>query len=112
MAFPAFPTVLAGCVSSPILEAFITKVSEVEAESEFHRRISEVREEFRGRNSDLNETHGQEEWQVASRQVETANSFAVLEGVEEKREKAGGNEVRMADDSCPQVRFWQLVTTR
>ncbi|MPC78976.1 hypothetical protein E2C01_073486 [Portunus trituberculatus] len=39
------------CVSSLILEAFITKASEVEAE--FHRRISEVREEFRGRISDL-----------------------------------------------------------
>ncbi|MPC46724.1 hypothetical protein E2C01_040450 [Portunus trituberculatus] len=29
------------------------------------------------------------------------NSFAVLEGVEEEREKAGGDEVRRADDSLP-----------
>ncbi|MPC41218.1 hypothetical protein E2C01_034806 [Portunus trituberculatus] len=45
-----FPTVSSGCVSS-ILEAFVTKVSEVDAE--FHRRILEVREELRGRISDL-----------------------------------------------------------
>ncbi|MPC19773.1 hypothetical protein E2C01_012699 [Portunus trituberculatus] len=36
----AFPIALGGCVSSPILEAFVTKVSEVEAE--IHRRISEA----------------------------------------------------------------------
>ena len=40
-----------GCVSSPVLEAFVAKVSEVEAE--FHRRISEVQAEFRERISDL-----------------------------------------------------------
>ncbi|MPC27508.1 hypothetical protein E2C01_020681 [Portunus trituberculatus] len=105
----AFHTVSGGCVSSPILEAFVTKVSEVEAE--FYRRISEVREEFRGQISDLqaefcrmnsapegvavpavslssNETQGQEEWR------------AVSAGMEEEREKAGGNEVRVegADD--------------
>ncbi|MPC42457.1 hypothetical protein E2C01_036079 [Portunus trituberculatus] len=37
--------------SSPILEDFVMKVSEVEAE--FHLRILEVQEEFRGRISDL-----------------------------------------------------------
>ncbi|MPC54580.1 hypothetical protein E2C01_048502 [Portunus trituberculatus] len=109
--FPAFPTVSGGCVSSPILEAFVTKVSE--AEAEFHRRISEVREEFRGRISDFcrvnsaregvavptvavpsNETQGQEEWRVVSagekrrkvlrapQRVETTNSLAVMEGME------------------------------
>ncbi|MPC49201.1 hypothetical protein E2C01_042997 [Portunus trituberculatus] len=51
MAFPAFPTFSAGYVSSPILEAFVLKASEVEAE--FHRMMSEVREEFRGQISDL-----------------------------------------------------------
>ncbi|MPC48811.1 hypothetical protein E2C01_042594 [Portunus trituberculatus] len=49
--FPYFPYGFGWCVSSPILEAFVTKVSEVEAE--FHRRISEVREELRERISDL-----------------------------------------------------------
>ncbi|MPC61324.1 hypothetical protein E2C01_055394 [Portunus trituberculatus] len=134
----ASPTVSAGCVSSPILEAFVMKVSEVEAE--FHRRISEVRMEFRGRISDLqaefcrensategvavptvslpsNETQGQEEWRVVSsgakrrkvlralQRVETTNSFTVLEGVEEEREQAGGDEVKRADD-------WWLGTAR
>ncbi|MPC77290.1 hypothetical protein E2C01_071741 [Portunus trituberculatus] len=96
------------------------KVSEVEAE--FHRRIWEVRKEFRGRISDLqaefcrvnsategvevpavslpsNEMKGQEEWRVvslgakrrkvlrATQRVETENSFAVLEGVEEWRRR-------------------------
>ena len=42
---------LPGGVSSPVLEAFVAKVSEVEAE--FHRRISEVQAEFRDRISDL-----------------------------------------------------------
>ncbi|MPC32378.1 hypothetical protein E2C01_025688 [Portunus trituberculatus] len=51
MAFPALPTVSAGCVSSSILEAFVIKVSEVGAK--FHRRILEMREEFRDRISDL-----------------------------------------------------------
>ncbi|MPC42560.1 hypothetical protein E2C01_036185 [Portunus trituberculatus] len=46
-ASPASP----GCVSSPILEAFVMKVSEVEAE--FYRKISKMREEFRGRISAL-----------------------------------------------------------
>ena len=40
-----------GCVSSPVLEAFVAKVSEVE--TEFHRRISELQAEFRERISDL-----------------------------------------------------------
>ena len=39
------------CVSSPVLEAFVAKVSEVE--SEFKRRISELQDEFRQRISDL-----------------------------------------------------------
>ncbi|MPC47998.1 hypothetical protein E2C01_041762 [Portunus trituberculatus] len=128
-AFPAFPIVLGGYV---ILEAFVTKVSEVEAE--FHRRISEVWEEFRGRISDLqtefcrvnsapegvavsavslpsNETHGQKEWRVVSsgakrrkilrapQLVETSNSFAMLECVDEEREreKAGGKIVVVSD---------------
>ncbi|XP_063861294.1 uncharacterized protein LOC135101354 isoform X2 [Scylla paramamosain] len=42
---------LSGCVSSLVLETFVVKVSEVEAE--FHRRISEVQAEFRERISDL-----------------------------------------------------------
>ena len=40
-----------GFVSSPVLDAFVAKVSEVEAE--FHRRISVVQAEFRERISDL-----------------------------------------------------------
>ncbi|MPC66808.1 hypothetical protein E2C01_060961 [Portunus trituberculatus] len=133
MAFPAFPRVWAGCVSS-ILEAFVMKVSEVEAE--FHRRISEVWEEFRGRISDMQgefclvnsategvavpavslpstETKGQWEWRVvslgtkrrkvlrATQRVETGNSFAVLEGVEEEKEEAGIDEVRRVEGSLP-----------
>ncbi|MPC62436.1 hypothetical protein E2C01_056521 [Portunus trituberculatus] len=58
----------------------------------------------------INETQGQE-WRVVSsgakrrkvlrapQRVETLNSLAVLEGVEEEREKAGGDEVRREDDS-------------
>ncbi|MPC41273.1 hypothetical protein E2C01_034861 [Portunus trituberculatus] len=112
-------------LSSPIFEAFVTKVSVVEAE--FHRRISEVREEFRGLSCRVNsapervavpavslpsnETQGQEKWRVVSgggkrrkviralHRVETTNSFVVLEGVEEEGEKAGGDEMRRADDS-------------
>ena len=43
---------VSGCVSSPaVLEAFVAKVSEVEAE--FQRRISELQDEFRQRISDL-----------------------------------------------------------
>ncbi|MPC71238.1 hypothetical protein E2C01_065510 [Portunus trituberculatus] len=60
-----------------------------------------------------NETQGQEEWRLMStgvenrkvlralQRVETTNFFAVLEDVEEEREKAGGDEMRMADDSLP-----------
>ncbi|MPC25793.1 hypothetical protein E2C01_018916 [Portunus trituberculatus] len=85
--FPAFPTVSGECVRSPILEAFVIKISEVEAE--FHQRILEVWKEFRGRISDLqtefcqvnsapegvavpavslpiNEMQDQEEWQMVS----------------------------------------------
>ena len=42
---------VSGCVSSPALEAFVAKVSEVE--SEFSRRISELQAEFRQRISAL-----------------------------------------------------------
>ncbi|MPC87103.1 hypothetical protein E2C01_081954 [Portunus trituberculatus] len=103
-ASPAFLTVSADCVSSPIL---VMKASEVEAE--FHRRISEA--EFCRVNSahegvaaptvslPSNETQGQEAWRVVSsdakrrkvlrapQRVETTNSCAVLEGVEEERER-------------------------
>ncbi|MPC58260.1 hypothetical protein E2C01_052257 [Portunus trituberculatus] len=61
-----------------------------EVEAEFHRRISEVREEFRSRNSDLKAEFFQ--------RVETENSFAVLEGLEEKQ-KPGGDEVRRVEGS-------------
>ena len=48
----AFATAgVSGCVSSPVLDAFVAKVSEVEAE--FHHRISVLRDEFRQRISDL-----------------------------------------------------------
>ncbi|MPC33110.1 hypothetical protein E2C01_026452 [Portunus trituberculatus] len=70
-----FPTVSGGCVSSPILEAFVTKNSEVEAE--FHQKIS------------------------APQRAETTISFTVLEGVVEEIKKAGGHEVRRADDFQP-----------
>ena len=48
----AFATAgVSDCVSSPVLEAFVAKVSEVEAE--FHHRISVLSDEFRQRISDL-----------------------------------------------------------
>ncbi|MPC45802.1 hypothetical protein E2C01_039507 [Portunus trituberculatus] len=103
----------AGCVSSPILKAFVMKVSEVEAE--FHRGISELLRGVAVSTVSLpsNETKGQEEWRVVSsgakrrkilkapQRVETKNSFAVLEGVEEEKEKAEGDKVRRVEESPP-----------
>ena len=50
-AFAAAAAAAPAGVSTPVLEAFVTKVSEVE--SEFQRRISELQDEFRQRISDL-----------------------------------------------------------
>ncbi|MPC49671.1 hypothetical protein E2C01_043481 [Portunus trituberculatus] len=60
-----------------------------------------------------NETKGQEEWRVvssgakrrkvlrATQRVETENSFAVLEGVEEEKEETGSDEVSRVEGSLP-----------
>ncbi|MPC34504.1 hypothetical protein E2C01_027896 [Portunus trituberculatus] len=60
-----------------------------------------------------NETKGQEEWRVvssgakrrkvlrATQRVETENSLAVLEGVEEEKEEAESDEVRRVEGSLP-----------
>ncbi|MPC53700.1 hypothetical protein E2C01_047598 [Portunus trituberculatus] len=105
MAFSTFPTVPAGCVSSPVLKAFVMKVSEVEVE--FHQRISEVEEAFRGQISDLldefcrvnsategemvptvslpsNETKGQGEWRVVSSGAKRRKVFRAPQRVETK----------------------------
>ncbi|MPC43833.1 hypothetical protein E2C01_037487 [Portunus trituberculatus] len=50
VAFPVLLVVSSRCGTSPVLEAFVAKVSEVK--TEFHRRISEVQAEFRVRISD------------------------------------------------------------
>lgn len=50
-AFAAAAAAAPACVSSPVLEAFVAKVSEVE--SEFQRRISVLQDEFRQRISVL-----------------------------------------------------------
>ncbi|MPC66845.1 hypothetical protein E2C01_061000 [Portunus trituberculatus] len=87
----------------------------LEVQEEFRNLISDLQAEFCRVNSATegvavptislpsNETNGQE-WRLVSsgakrgkvlrapQQVETENSFAVLEGVEEEKEKAGGDE--------------------
>ncbi|MPC35884.1 hypothetical protein E2C01_029321 [Portunus trituberculatus] len=53
-------SVLDGCVSSRVVEAFVAKVSGMDAE--FHRKISEVQEEFRVRISYLQAEFCREIW--------------------------------------------------
>ncbi|MPD01677.1 hypothetical protein E2C01_097215 [Portunus trituberculatus] len=103
------------------------KVSEVEAE--FHRRISEA--EFCRVNSATEEvavpavslpsnemkgvvSSGAKRRKVlrATQRVETENSFAVLEGVEEEKEEAGSDEVRRVEGSLPAGKLLLIVDSQ
>ncbi|MPC39282.1 hypothetical protein E2C01_032813 [Portunus trituberculatus] len=107
VSFLACHKVSSGSVSSPILEAFVTKVSEVEAK--FHRRRSFVCQSLNSKLSSVRRYHRlregtgvadgvrgykKEECPMGAHRVETRNPTDVLDGMGEEEEVAGGDEER------------------